>query len=179
MRVFFAFPLPGQFDNDVAWQLSHAVFPRGLEWVNPLNYHITICFLGEVADDQLDALIARAEKLVESIQPFEIETQVLTHFPPKEPNMLWVKFQHSTLFENVYNTFHQAFGIPVRFQGAKAHVTLARFPRRRHITYRRPWHGYKLHLDHLHLYRSVGSFNSLHYESLHSFQLSGTSDASN
>jgi 2'-5' RNA ligase len=173
MRHFFAFPVPSGFDRGVAWQMSHAVFPSGLEWVLPINYHLTICFLGETEEEKLPAIIEKAHALALQFPPFEIVSRVITHYPQKEPNMLWVKFDQSPDFEKIYESFHREFEIPLRFHGAQPHITLARFPKRKHITYRKHWGGYKLKLDHFHLMRSARHNEILRYEPLESFPLKG------
>ena len=61
MRLFVALEVPGDVRDSLARALDEvrAVAPDGLRWGDPSRWHLTLAFLGEVADSRLDELTRR------------------------------------------------------------------------------------------------------------------------
>jgi 2'-5' RNA ligase len=90
-RTFIAIALP--HDQAVALdQLCQGIAPEapGWRWVPPGHFHITLSFLGDVADTDLDNLNRAIGEAVSPMEPFELEPAGLGAFPdPRRPRTLW------------------------------------------------------------------------------------------
>ena len=62
-----------------------------VKWVEPHNIHVTLKFLGDVAEDHLEGLYQGVTEGVRGIQPFEINLSQLGAFPNfKRPRVIWI-----------------------------------------------------------------------------------------
>lgn len=89
MRVFAAVPVPGSVGEQLQrWAEEVRGKTAFRRWVHPLDYHITLQFLGEVDEPKLDELRA-ALKTVHAV-PFSLRLHGAGFFgPPKAPRVLW------------------------------------------------------------------------------------------
>jgi len=63
---------------------------NGVKWVDASNMHVTLKFLGEIEEHQLDSLFTRVEKAVEKFDPFHMSLKGLGVFPnPNRPRIIW------------------------------------------------------------------------------------------
>jgi 2'-5' RNA ligase len=92
IRTFIAvFPPP-----EVSSSLGEAVqeFRRvapDAKWVAPANFHFTMRFLGDLAEERLDLLTRCVAESIRGETPFEVTLNGLGAFPnPKKPRVLWV-----------------------------------------------------------------------------------------
>jgi 2'-5' RNA ligase len=59
-------------------------------WVDPKALHITLAFLGDVDDTELNGVCQSVEKAVASFEPFELRVEALGVFPnPDRPRTVW------------------------------------------------------------------------------------------
>ena len=90
IRSFIALPIPTETVNelgDMAAKMSYQDKSGAVRWVDQENYHITLAFLGDKNQEDLELL---AEKLDENIIQPEFQLS-LTHpspFPENRPKML-------------------------------------------------------------------------------------------
>ncbi|MFI5316728.1 MAG: RNA 2',3'-cyclic phosphodiesterase [Myxococcota bacterium] len=71
-------------------RLQSAV-PAGVRWVPAENRHLTLKFLGEIAEDRVDALVERASAKLASVPPFEIALAGFGAFPSaRDARVLWL-----------------------------------------------------------------------------------------
>ena len=73
-----------------------------VKWVAPVNYHVTLKFLGMVRGEVVEAIAGRLRRELPSLRPFELEARGLGTFPPgaetggasgaigDRPRVLWV-----------------------------------------------------------------------------------------
>lgn len=81
-RLFVAAPLPLTLKRDLElYQGSLLQNPRSLKIVKPLNFHITLHFLGNCRVDQELALQAALPDIARMQAPFEIEIGGVKAFP--------------------------------------------------------------------------------------------------
>ncbi|MCX8006768.1 MAG: RNA 2',3'-cyclic phosphodiesterase [Coriobacteriia bacterium] len=140
MRLFFAIPLPDPARDalDTASRAFKDAAPawRSEKWVPPANLHVTLLFVGEQADERLEALADAGRRASCRVPQFAIELDDIAASPrPRNATMLWATFERGS---------HQAAGLadaiaealaPLGVQPPRrpfaAHVTLVRSRRPR------------------------------------------------
>jgi len=131
MRMFVALEIPSVVRDKLAALLEslRAVSPQ-TRWVRPENLHVTLKFIGEVAETKL-AGIRGALARVRSEQPVALDFHGLGFFPnEKHPRVFWAGIVASpnlkTLATDVDGATEQ-LGIPREQRPFSPHLTLARF----------------------------------------------------
>lgn len=90
MRAFFAIEPPVHIKLAIeSWR--EKALPSFVKSVPPANFHITLAFLGQVNDIQLDSLIQECETLT-STQGFSLSLDQLGYWP--KPKALWLGCKH-------------------------------------------------------------------------------------
>jgi 2'-5' RNA ligase len=68
-------------------------------WVPAANQHLTLKFLGEIGEDRIDALVARASAKLASVAPFEVALAGFGSFPnAREARVLWLGVARGAAF---------------------------------------------------------------------------------
>ena len=90
-RTFIALPLPGAVRSKLeALQTSLAPAVEGARWVGPEAFHLTLAFLGDVADPDLNAVCLAVAGSVRNLPRFSLEVRGLGAFPDAgRPRVLW------------------------------------------------------------------------------------------
>ncbi|MCS7240858.1 MAG: RNA 2',3'-cyclic phosphodiesterase [Candidatus Bipolaricaulota bacterium] len=133
MRLFFCVELAEEVKRALAEvaRVCRTALGDG-SWVLPENYHLTVRFLGEVAEARLPQLLEAGKRAAAETQPFTLTLDLLGGFPePRAARVLWVgsraeppEFQKlSWRVEEAV----RALGFPPEKKGPVAHITLARF----------------------------------------------------
>ena len=125
-RLFLALSLP----DSIRGMLTALAEPlAGIAWTRPEQLHLTLRFLGDVANDQIDPLAVRLAAI--RVEPFLLPIAGLGAFPPKSPpRVLWagVGSGHPRLFQlrqRLDDTL-LASGLDLDVRTFHPHVTLAR-----------------------------------------------------
>ena len=90
-RIFIAINLPELVRKELAYiQTKWPELP--CRWIKPENLHITLEFLGHIADQDLIEVFQRAKELAEKNKPFEARLDKVCYGPPGKmpPRMIWV-----------------------------------------------------------------------------------------
>ena len=131
MRLFIAVPLPPEIAVRAAACLPPAL--PGLRPVQPDLMHITLAFLGRVADERLEAAIEAARAAVRGSPAFEVSLDHAGRFPPNgRPRVVWLGIgtgldELTGLAADVARELRQrAFALEDR--PVSPHLTLARVP---------------------------------------------------
>jgi len=92
MRTFIAVAISSEVREKIA--KIQAEFRRGdpdVKWVEPVNVHITLKFLGEVSKDKVLEIVERTRPAVSGISSFRVHLSGLGSFPNlKSPRVVWV-----------------------------------------------------------------------------------------
>ncbi len=132
-RVFVGLPLSDQLRisfAEFAWQ--HRDHP-GIRLVHPSNYHLTLCFIGEIPEELLQNLLSTVQLVCNRHQSFTLRFNRYSLAPARrDARMIWAKFlvegAFSQLSKDLCQTFRQ-FSIKHKYhENPIPHVTLARFP---------------------------------------------------
>ncbi|MFM7108101.1 MAG: RNA 2',3'-cyclic phosphodiesterase [Planctomycetaceae bacterium] len=125
-RLFVATDLP----KPVGWRLARLITepPRGARPVNPGQMHLTLHFLGDVADAPHAALPDALAGV--AFEPFALELSGAGVFPPRgRPNVLWAGVADSAQLAALHAAIGSALvscGLEIERQPYVPHVTLAR-----------------------------------------------------
>jgi RNA 2',3'-cyclic 3'-phosphodiesterase len=131
MRVFIGIRIPGDIKKNIEQveeKLKNKIKEARL--VPAGNLHLTLKFLGEVKQNNLERLKAVLQKIARQFQAFEAEIKGLGTFPTgKEIRVMWVGVESgenlkklNSSIENELET--EGYGKEKRF---KEHITIARF----------------------------------------------------
>ncbi|MGD6816925.1 RNA 2',3'-cyclic phosphodiesterase [Metabacillus sp. 84] len=139
-HYFLAVRIPEQLAEQMHQQFVHDESLQFGRWVHPLDYHITLAFLGE--PDTEEQLLQLTEDLTDKInkQEFTLKVSETGTFGAEEsPRIFWAGVNHSEalaeLREMVYQScLHNGFKLDKR--PFKPHITAAR-----KWTGRRPYEG--------------------------------------
>lgn len=91
MRIFTAINLPKEIKKKlVSHQKQWQNFP--VRWTPSENLHITLVFIGDVNQEQLEQIKGVGKKVGEACSPFSVELYNITLGPPNSPpRMFWVE----------------------------------------------------------------------------------------
>lgn len=128
MRLFIAIDLPGDIRNALG-EVQRQLRPLTdkTRWVAPESIHITLKFLGEVADKQVDDIDASLTGL--SWKHFTINVRGVGFFPgTRSPRVFWAGMEAPTmqgLTEQLDSRLEQ-LGFEKEKRAFRPHITLAR-----------------------------------------------------
>ena len=136
MRLFVALEIPAAVGDNLAAlikefrELSSQVADKRPRWVRPENLHVTLKFIGEVAEAKLDG-IGAALSTVHTDAQIELRLHGLGFFPNENrPTVLWTGLDASTNLQTVAGDIDGALatqGIAKEKRAFVPHLTLARF----------------------------------------------------
>jgi 2'-5' RNA ligase len=136
VRLFVALEIPSAVRDNLAAFLSEMraltekLGERRVRWVRPENLHVTLKFIGEVADTKL-ADIRTALSSVPSVAPIDVRFRGLGFFPNENrPTVLWAGLDaspHLSTFAGDIDGALTAMGIAREKRAFVPHLTLARF----------------------------------------------------
>ena len=124
-RLFVAIALPDGVKRDL--QRLGAGLP-GARWATPEQYHLTLCFIGEVDGVMFDDVAATLGEIVHP--PFAVSLDGIGHFGRgRKAHTLWVSVRAEpsliALHDRVENRL-QAIGLSPERRNYTPHVTIAR-----------------------------------------------------
>ena len=138
MRLFVAVDVPQDvkdaIERDVVGALRDAL--PGARWTRPEGRHLTLTFLGEVADERATGVGQALAEAASRHVGFDAAFAELGGFPNvRRPRVLWLGVdmgaeELSALAADVEDVL-RPLGFPGEDRPFRAHVTLARFPKPR------------------------------------------------
>lgn len=133
MRLFVALEIPSEVRESLAALLEALrAISKEPRWVRPGNLHVTLKFLGEVPETNLDA-VRTALAQIRSEQLVKLEFHRLGFFPnEKHPRVFWAGIEASMNLMKLADDIEDAMerlGIPRERRPFSPHLTLARFER--------------------------------------------------
>lgn len=124
-RLFAAIPLPDML-HDTIERLQRPI--PGVRWLDPATWHITLRFIGEVTNRQVDD-IADALGAIH-LRPFPLRLQSVGHFPPRgQPKSLYAGVAPAEALSALKREVDRALrplDLPADNRPFVPHVTLAR-----------------------------------------------------
>jgi 2'-5' RNA ligase len=128
MRVFIAIDLPEEIRNRLAaMQNELRSTTNTVRWVNAETSHLTLKFIGEIAEQRLDDIDAALAGL--TWKPFPVVVQGVGFFPgTRSPRVFWAGLQASTMegLTQEIDTRLERAGFDREKRAFRPHITLAR-----------------------------------------------------
>ncbi len=92
MRIFIAIPVPEEIKGQASQIKSElSRLKPDIKWVEYENYHITLKFLGEVTEKQLDEIKTKLSMVAQACPAFSFKTTGIGFFPNKNrPRVMWL-----------------------------------------------------------------------------------------
>lgn len=131
-RLFVAAPLPEAMKIWLEDAQDRYPF-GGIRWVRSRNLHLTIHFLGQVAESARAELEADLKSIARQQFPFRLAlTQIGPGPGSRKPRMIWVKFEDPGAFEALTRQMRQrmlSYTERPDSREQRPHITLARLNR--------------------------------------------------
>ncbi|SHE96835.1 2'-5' RNA ligase [Fodinibius roseus] len=125
MRLFVAIPLPESVRDRLA-DLEQPV--EGVRWQRRSQLHITLKFLGDTREEQLDPLVSELSAVRQ--QEFSMKIKGLGCFPQKgPPRILWAGISNAAELKKLKDRIEEkcvALGFDPEERPFKPHITLGR-----------------------------------------------------
>ncbi len=134
VRLFIAINLPEDVRRDV-WDAAETLRlePAPVRWVAEEAIHLTLKFLGDVADAGESSVRRAVDEAVEGTKPFMLNVGGFGVFPPHgRPNVVWVGCERSPALEILQHRIEStlaAVGYPLEVRTFSPHLTLGRVKR--------------------------------------------------
>jgi 2'-5' RNA ligase len=132
LRLFLAVELDESL-KEVVNSLMEPLRKTGadVKWVQRANLHMTLKFLGEVADEKLGLIVETARRALACCARFDIGLGGVGTFPPAgKPRVIWIgiedaRAQLAAMSRSLEEAFAQV-GFPPEDRPFKPHLTLGR-----------------------------------------------------
>ncbi len=133
IRAFIAVELPEGLKKELAEleaQLKKSS-PTVVKWVDPNSIHITLKFLGEVSEDNIDELMLAIEESAQGISPFKLEVSEVGAFPDLDHvQVVWVgvtgELDKVLQLQKRIESNTEQLGFPRESRAFTPHLTLGR-----------------------------------------------------
>ena len=185
MRAFFCLPIDPTLRESLtqlSYRLQRALTVRAT-WVKPMNFHVTVRFLGEIEPMLTVDLERRCRTIVDKIKPFDLLLDQLGAFPTmSRARVLWVGGGAPPEFEKLVASMNvelQEMGFEKDRKLNVSHITLARIKGRSDpsvetiLRAQGDWPGYTLYVDRLILMESQLSPRGANYTPLFTLPFRG------
>jgi 2'-5' RNA ligase len=136
LRLFVAVDVPGAIKTAIERDVVEPLRPllSGARWSRPEGRHLTLKFLGEVAEERVGVVGEAVSEAASEHVGFHAAFDVLGGFPTlRRPRVLWIGIgpgsdELTALAASVERTLGP-LGFPTEDRPFHPHVTLARFPK--------------------------------------------------
>lgn len=126
MRLFYAVFVPENVREVLALAQEKVRSYSGWKATRPEQLHVTLMFLGEVAENRLPELRKVGEKVAAGVAPFTARVRGTGFFPEQGSPRVWFAKAEGAGFEPLASGLRQALPECAEAQGFKPHITLAR-----------------------------------------------------
>mgnify|MGYP000660481983 CR=1 FL=1 len=134
MRCFIALDISNEM-RKVIWEKLEILRKRlsSVRWVAPTNYHVSLAFLGEINDEEIQIVSDILENAAKNVPPFILQISGAGIFGKIEsPRVLWAGIAHSeelTTLQKIIVENLKSKGFKTDERPYSPHLTLARFSR--------------------------------------------------
>ncbi len=142
MRTFIAVGLSEKIIDEIGKFLSNSCLEiknNKISWVKKENLHITIKFLGEIKENQVETIEKVLSDITRKIKSFEVEIKEIGVFPNINfPRVVWIGIKEQTntlsfLAKTVEEELHK-LGFPKENKEFVAHLTIGRIKKLNNVS---------------------------------------------
>ncbi len=128
MRMFIALDLPLEVKNYIYSKIKDIMEVLDLKWVDYRLYHITLKFLGDIEEDEIDEIDTKLSEISKKYNAFYLKLKNLGKFPVygKEINVLWVGVENNNKLEKLAKDVQMSFKNYGDSKPFSPHITIAR-----------------------------------------------------
>lgn len=113
-RIFLAVNFPeGIKKKLISYQENWPNLP--IRWTKPENLHITLLFLGNLDDNQLNETMKKSKEIISKHKSFIVNLKNISYGPPKRnpPKMVWVEGEDCPELSSLQKDLEEGiFGLP-------------------------------------------------------------------
>ncbi|MCV6588600.1 MAG: RNA 2',3'-cyclic phosphodiesterase [Marinobacterium sp.] len=146
IRAFFALTLP---QSVVRWLADHAdslcAYDRQMEvsWVDSEQYHLTLCFLGEIELEQVDRLEQLSREHLKEVLSLQVHLNAAEYYRVSKRLALVAALTSEcsalmALHDTMINIAREA-GVEYEERDFKPHITLGRLDAKNHFSQPETW----------------------------------------
>lgn len=133
-RTFIAIRIPVTVKLKELLELLRAdLREEKIRWVNPEILHITLSFLGDTSEQQVNYISEQLEKITSGYSSIELHFKELGVFPNlRKPKVFWIGMERNELLENLQGEIEvmlRDYGIIRENKSFSPHLTIARIKR--------------------------------------------------
>nr|MDH3164439.1 RNA 2',3'-cyclic phosphodiesterase [Bacillus licheniformis] len=133
-HYFIGIPIPAELSDPLYQTVSGRPEFSFHRWVHPLDYHITLVFLGSAEKEQLAMLAGDLKLISDETAPFQLAIKRFGTFgKPSEPRILHVEPEYSAALFHVREQ--------VKHAADAAGFEIEKRPFHPHVTVARKWNG--------------------------------------
>ncbi len=131
IRTFIAIKItPEKEFLNLYSELKELLNDETIKWVEENNFHLTLRFLGNTTQSQVEEIQHSLEKIVSKLQPFQINIKGIGYFESKkQPRVLFAKIDDSPTLQLLATEIKKqiiAFGFKNGTREFSPHLTLGR-----------------------------------------------------
>jgi len=133
IRSFVAVEFPSSIQDAIISQTTNLrkLYPNHIiRWVKPGNIHLTLKFLGDITQSNLEFIARSLAHEAKKVKPFSISFTNLGIFPnPKKPKIIWIGVNSPSIlgeFQSKIEALTSRHGIPIEQRRFSPHITLGR-----------------------------------------------------
>lgn len=130
MRLFFALDIDENLQQQLLKltpSLQQQLMGENIKWVPQKNWHLTLRFLGEVAEEEIPALIQSVKTEIQSVSTFILPTGKINYFPPNHSYFLALTLPLTMPLAELYAAINRGLEhhIVTEKRSFLPHITLA------------------------------------------------------
>jgi len=130
-RTFIAIEIPASVKLKELLELLRVDFrEEKIRWVNPEILHITLSFLGDTSEQQVNYISEQLEKICSGYSSMELHLKEVGVFPNlRKPKVFWVGIERNKLLENLQEEIKvmlHDYGMNRDEKSFNPHLTIAR-----------------------------------------------------
>ena len=137
LRTFIAIDLSAEVRASLGGlqdRLRGELGSRSVRWVQPQGIHLTLKFLGDTPQGQLDEIQRALARAAAGVEPFTVSAEGVGCFPNvRQPRVVWVGLQEATgallRLRNAVESEVAPLGFPTEGRAFQPHLTLGRVQR--------------------------------------------------
>lgn len=138
MRTFIAIELPDAVNDALAALQDELRAVRAdVSWTKRENFHLTLKFLGEVAEQQIDEVKQACAEAASTSPPFSLKLEGVGLLPPRQPRVIYLALQGQTAelqsLQQAVEKRMAALGFEQEARAFKPHITLGRIKSPSHL----------------------------------------------